>query len=58
MKQSPTNQSREPLVTLTQEQASAVSGGLALVSKAGCCLGCASYGRQGFAVLSAEIGVA
>jgi hypothetical protein len=63
MKRSLTEQPREALVTLTPEQAGAVSGGLLpavgpAVSKAGCCLGCASFGRPGFAALAAETGVA
>jgi hypothetical protein len=56
-------QPRDALVTLTPEETRAVSGGLLLaagttVTKAGCCLGCASYGRPGFAVLAADTGVA
>jgi hypothetical protein len=63
MKRSLTEQPHEALVTLTLEQAGAVSGGLLpavgpAVSKAGCCLGCASFGRPGFAALAAETGVA
>ena len=63
MKQSHTEQPRDTLVTLTPEQAGAVSGGLVIsvgtvVSKGVCCLGCASYGRPLFGALSADIGVA
>ena len=63
MKRSLTEQPHEALVTLTPEQAGAVSGGLLpavgpAVSKAGCCLGCASFSRPGFAALAAETGVA
>ncbi|HUB13754.1 MAG TPA: hypothetical protein VMB34_17530 [Acetobacteraceae bacterium] len=59
MKQSLTEQSRDALVTLTPEQAAAVSGGqMIAVTKVACCQGCASYGRPGFAALAAETGVA
>jgi hypothetical protein len=56
-------QPRDALVTLTPEETKAVSGGLLIapgstVSKAVCCLGCASYGRPGFGVLAADTGVA
>jgi len=62
MKRSITEQPRDALVTLTQEQAGAVSGGqliaAGIVTKAVCCLGCASYGRPGFAALVEATGVA
>jgi hypothetical protein len=62
MKRSLTEQPRDVLVTLTPEQAGAVSGGqmiaTATVTKVACCLGCASYGRPGFADLVESTGVA
>jgi len=63
MKRTITEQPRDALVTLTPAQAGAVSGGVQIVAgstvpKAVCCLGCASYGRPGFADLAASTGVA
>jgi hypothetical protein len=63
MKHPLNEQSRDALVTLTPEEARAVSGGLVIaagstVTKTACCLGCASYGRPGFADLAADTGVA
>jgi hypothetical protein len=62
MKRSLTEQPRDVLVTLTPEQAGAVSGGQLIaagtVTKVACCLGCASYGRPGFADLVESTGVA
>jgi hypothetical protein len=62
MKRSLTEQPRDALVTLTPEQAEAVSGGQLIASaaltKVACCLGCASYGRPGFGALVEATGVA